>query len=760
MSPYSAYGGGESFEGTPETKLTSFSPEDGSVNNFAVPKSATNPMNTVHDPFVGSSGKPKTEAKLSATASSFEPFGLGLNFGSLSLTKSTTLKAPKSAIAMPGTTQYLESIIAAAENSPRRGAPAPSSAPQVTKGGFFSTESIANRHLKVIGIFIDDIRDRVEQSFEKFNKSEYEQKSTFRMEQVKNIVYLAFADIRDAMAFRAAITQDHDNISVEFIQGNDLNEINSPLATGTASAYEGQVIVHVQYPLGCDQRKFEEDIRALLGANNRSIHAWQKLLDREIGVFALVVEFNDVAHAKLAVQELHGKVIGVAPRATILSVSEHRPTVSKKTAPPKLAPVATPTRQTGDQFNLADLLGKMSINKGKGPEPHIMSFATPVNPAGLSYLPSANSGYSGPLGIAGSTGTFYSPGSQATIGMGIGVSSMYSGMIPQPMYPMTGSMMGNMSTGVAPSLTYDMASSMTGFSPFAPTSYAGQGLSPIRFNQPDFGRPMGYPSFAADRTLYESPSPGPSNQFDYSPRPVRPVRRENAVKVPYHIAANYRRNQPSTGGNHNVVETDNIRFGIDVRTTVMLRNIPNKVTQAELKKYVDQSSFGQYDFMYLRIDFSNECNVGYAFINFVDPLDIIAFVDLRSGQKWEAFRSDKRAEVSYATIQGRDCLIQKFRNSSVMLEPENARPKASLFYTIPDPMVGQEEPFPASDNHSKLTRSCQNAENVGLFAPSAGQHLRDEQRRRRSQFDRGTSLAEREEYDLEYHSWGSHRSYR
>jgi hypothetical protein len=34
----------------------------------------------------------------------------------------------------------------------------------------------------------------------------------------------------------------------------------------------------------------------------------------------------------------------------------------------------------------------------------------------------------------------------------------------------------------------------------------------------------------------------------------------------------------------------------------------------------------------------------------------------------------------------------------------------------------------------------------GLFAPSAGQNLRDEQRRRRSQYDRGTSLAEREEF--------------
>ena len=43
----------------------------------------------------------------------------------------------------------------------------------------------------------------------------------------------------------------------------------------------------------------------------------------------------------------------------------------------------------------------------------------------------------------------------------------------------------------------------------------------------------------------------------------------------------------------------------------------------------------------------------------------------------------------------------------------------------------------------------------GLFAPRVGQQYRDEQRRRRSQFDRGTMAAERETW---MRSGGSHRS--
>ncbi|KAM0340334.1 hypothetical protein ACHAPU_010547 [Fusarium lateritium] len=216
-----------------------------------------------------------------------------------------------------------------------------------------------------------------------------------------------------------------------------------------------------------------------------------------------------------------------------------------------------------------------------------------------------------------------------------------------------------------------------------------------------------------------------------------------------------RRNQMSRYGRgprglNNVVDLEELVAGRDVRTTIMLRNIPNKVDQPLLKRIVDASSFGKYDFMYLRIDFANDCNVGYAFINFVKAEYIIDFVEARANKRWNCFKSDKVAEVSYATIQGKDCLVQKFRNSSVMLEAEHYRPK--LFYTVHSEdttLIGEEEPFPGPDNQSKMRRSVENAEHVGLFTPTAGAQFRDEQRRRHSQYDRGTRLAALEEISYE-----------
>ncbi|CAG8583276.1 3066_t:CDS:10 [Ambispora leptoticha] len=83
---------------------------------------------------------------------------------------------------------------------------------------------------------------------------------------------------------------------------------------------------------------------------------------------------------------------------------------------------------------------------------------------------------------------------------------------------------------------------------------------------------------------------------------------------------------------HNAIDVAKIARGQDDRTTFMIRNIPNKYTQRMLLETLDATHKGQYDFIYLRIDFKNRCNVGYAFINFVDTNAVLSFIENRVGQ--------------------------------------------------------------------------------------------------------------------------------
>lgn len=48
---------------------------------------------------------------------------------------------------------------------------------------------------------------------------------------------------------------------------------------------------------------------------------------------------------------------------------------------------------------------------------------------------------------------------------------------------------------------------------------------------------------------------------------------------------------------NNVVDLDRIARGLDTRTTLMLRNIPNKVDQQMLKEYIDVTNEKTYDFL-------------------------------------------------------------------------------------------------------------------------------------------------------------------
>ncbi|KAK9108612.1 hypothetical protein Syun_024623 [Stephania yunnanensis] len=143
------------------------------------------------------------------------------------------------------------------------------------------------------------------------------------------------------------------------------------------------------------------------------------------------------------------------------------------------------------------------------------------------------------------------------------------------------------------------------------------------------------------------------------------------------------------------LDIDRIVNGEDTRTTLMIKNIPNKYTSKMLLAAIDENHRGTYDFIYLPIDFKNKCNVGYAFINMIDPRQIVPFYEAFNGKKWEKFNSEKVASLAYARIQGKAALVAHFQNSSLMNEDKRCRP---ILFHSDGPNAGDQEPFPMGVN--------------------------------------------------------------
>lgn len=113
----------------------------------------------------------------------------------------------------------------------------------------------------------------------------------------------------------------------------------------------------------------------------------------------------------------------------------------------------------------------------------------------------------------------------------------------------------------------------------------------------------------------------------------------------------------------------------DGRTTLYIRNIPNKYTKEQMLSTLDEEFQGTYDFFYLPIDFMSGSNVGYAFINFVDLRVIPKFYQSFQDRKWTLYNSGKICDLRYARIQGKEKCENHFLHSLLMRQPiQNYKP--------------------------------------------------------------------------------------
>uniref|UniRef100_A0A1J3IMX9 Protein MEI2-like 2 n=1 Tax=Noccaea caerulescens TaxID=107243 RepID=A0A1J3IMX9_NOCCA len=162
--------------------------------------------------------------------------------------------------------------------------------------------------------------------------------------------------------------------------------------------------------------------------------------------------------------------------------------------------------------------------------------------------------------------------------------------------------------------------------------------------------------------------------FEMSPMPTAPfggsrglqsARHEpfaDQVRIPQLQA--HSRNQLIDGERYHI-DLDRIITGDDIRTTLIIKNIPNKYTYKMLVAEIDEKHKGDYDFLCLPIDFKNKCNMGHALVNMVSPLHIVPFHQTFNGKIWEKFNSGKVATLAYAEIQGKSALASFMQNPEV-----------------------------------------------------------------------------------------------
>lgn len=137
--------------------------------------------------------------------------------------------------------------------------------------------------------------------------------------------------------------------------------------------------------------------------------------------------------------------------------------------------------------------------------------------------------------------------------------------------------------------------------------------------------------------------------------------------------------------------------GNEPYTTVMLRNIPNKYTREMLIKQLSLEFSGEFDFMYLPIDFKNKCNVGYGFINFRTQDVCERFIGQFHGvdvrKCLPGLNSKKIVEVTPARVQGLTENVRRLKNSPVMNQLQDHPEWMPLLFDED----GIDQPFPMPD---------------------------------------------------------------
>jgi len=139
-----------------------------------------------------------------------------------------------------------------------------------------------------------------------------------------------------------------------------------------------------------------------------------------------------------------------------------------------------------------------------------------------------------------------------------------------------------------------------------------------------------------------------------------------------------RKRHPKDKGGCYEIDLDRIMNLEDIRTTIMIKNIPNKYDMKQMLREINSRHKDRFDFFYLPIDYGNHCNVGYAFINFLHAAYILDFYRDYNGKGWPNYNSEKICDLKYGRIQGKAELKRHFSQTKVF-KNQNKKLKPQIF---------------------------------------------------------------------------------
>ena len=149
--------------------------------------------------------------------------------------------------------------------------------------------------------------------------------------------------------------------------------------------------------------------------------------------------------------------------------------------------------------------------------------------------------------------------------------------------------------------------------------------------------------------------------------------------IPLHIYTSnfnypYNYNKPLMFNNNSSIKTEEKDFKIDIRkvlsfentkSTLMIKNIPNKFSLKILLAIINQHFKNAYDLFVLPTDSNRYKNFGYGFINLINSYIIPHFYFMFYGKMWNNTNSKKCCEITYSKIQGKNNLINHYLNKNI-----------------------------------------------------------------------------------------------